>query len=235
MQDSNGITRTTTLGKFAAVVIANEPEDDGAHVGDLVVQVPGILEEAADGSGEVPLEVVARPCLPPGWFAVPDVGQRIWVEFANGDINEPIWTGVWFPAEPDDERAGVPDTPDDEAPTEAHKVWRTRGGNVLLFDDSDDAQRAVLKIANDEAHCTLTLDQAGIRLENDSERTIVLCDGRTNRVTLDGDGITMSALDGASTVELKSDAIVMTVGGSSIEIKDGKITITAAKVDVESG
>jgi hypothetical protein len=38
----------------------------------------------------------AMPCLPPGVFEVPKEGQGVWVEFADGDPNQPVWVGVWY-------------------------------------------------------------------------------------------------------------------------------------------
>jgi hypothetical protein len=47
----------------------------------------------------------ALPCLPPtglscGLLTVPAVGRQVWVEFEEGDITKPVWTGaLWEPGE----------------------------------------------------------------------------------------------------------------------------------------
>lgn len=38
----------------------------------------------------------ALPCMPPGFKRIPQVGDFVWVEFEEGNIDYPVWTGVWF-------------------------------------------------------------------------------------------------------------------------------------------
>src|SRR5271165_3442505 len=116
-------------GKYAGVVAGNGPPDSGSHRGEVTVTVPGILEETADGSGSQPIKVVASPAFLPGYFFVPNDNDTVWVEFVNGDINFPIWTGVWYPQD------GTPNTVDGSAPTLDQKVIRTKSGQVIQLDD----------------------------------------------------------------------------------------------------
>lgn len=78
--------RSRFRGKFSGVV---ENNDDPDQAGKLEVSVPEIL---SDG------QPWARACVPyadrgHGFFMVPPIGARIWVEFEDGDIDRPIWTG----------------------------------------------------------------------------------------------------------------------------------------------
>lgn len=41
----------------------------------------------------------ALPCLPPNTFAVPPVGQWVWLEFEGGRKDSPVWSGCWYPQE----------------------------------------------------------------------------------------------------------------------------------------
>ena len=116
-----------------------EPEDAALARGELLVQVPGILEETASGNGQQPIEVLARPCFPPGVFFLPEAGDRIWVEFAAGDVNTPLWTGVWYP----DEMA--PETADADAPARTQKIIRTQRGHVVQLDDTEDDEKIVVR------------------------------------------------------------------------------------------
>jgi uncharacterized protein involved in type VI secretion and phage assembly len=77
----------TFYGKYRGVVTDNK---DAEHRGRLEVSVPGVLGET---------KVWALPCVPyagkgVGFFALPDIGGLVWVEFEEGDPSYPIWSGA---------------------------------------------------------------------------------------------------------------------------------------------
>src|SRR5262249_38146475 len=146
-----------SLGKYPGFVLDRAPESDaGHHRGVLQVRVPGILEEDGSG-GQRPLEALASPAFMPGLFWVPEVGDSVWVEFAAGDVDYPIWTGVWY---------AVDDTPanlDGSRPTEDQKVVRTPSGQLVYLEDTGGSEKLVLE---DGAHSNrITMDANGIKLE----------------------------------------------------------------------
>ena len=169
------------FGKYPALVLDNEVpqgEDDyGEHRGELRVEIPGLLEETADGQGQQPLQVWAKPCLPSGFFFVPEVADQVWVEFVEGDINTPVWTGVWYP------RDASPQTEDDQAPTRFQKIIRTAGGHVVQLDDSEDEQKIVIKHMqgsliriDKEGHITIE-HKDGFKIEMKADSTVEInCD-----------------------------------------------------------
>ncbi len=141
---TGGDTPRRYFGKYPALVLENtvpEDQDDyGDHRGELKVQIPGILEEDPDNDGQQrPLQVRAKPCLHTGFFVIPENEAQVWVEFVEGDINTPVWTGVWYPQD------AAPATTDDEAPTEFQKIIRTASGHVVQLDDTDDDQKIIIK------------------------------------------------------------------------------------------
>lgn len=77
-------------GKYRAKVQnVNDPEKRGR----IRVLCPKVLGEAVSNWCE--------PCIPVAYnfggdFAIPKVGETIWVEFEAGDVNKPIWTGGWW-------------------------------------------------------------------------------------------------------------------------------------------
>ncbi len=174
------------FGKYPGLVLDRTPDGGGDHHrGELLVQVPGILEEddSDPGGGERPLEVVARPCFAPGRFQVPQEGQQVWVEFAAGDINEPIWSGAWYP---DGE---TPASVDGDRPTEDQQVIRTASGQVIQLEDSGGSERLILR---DEANDNrITLDGEGIRIETPS-------------CSIELSGSTIRLTNGSHTLELGS-------------------------------
>lgn len=169
------------FGKYPALVLDNEvpqgDDDYGGHRGELQVEIPGLLEETPDGEGQQALQVWAKPCLPDGFFIIPEVGDQIWVEFVEGDINTPVWTGIWYP------RDAAPQTEDDQAPTALQKIIRTAGGHVVQLDDTEDAQKIVIKHTlgsliriDPEGHITIE-HKDGFKIELKADNTVEInCD-----------------------------------------------------------
>lgn len=186
-QDDQGSSPRKYFGKYPGVVVASAGNDDATNAsvarGEVKVQVPGISEETPDGKNMRPYEAFAAPCFPPGFFFVPEPGAHVWVEFAAGDINHPIWTGVWYPKE------SVPKTHDKKDPTSVQRVIQMHdaGGNgtfavilgsgdgalQLVFDEK--AKRISLKGENVEIECSsfsvtatptteITANKDGLRL-----------------------------------------------------------------------
>lgn len=183
-------------GKYAGIVLNSDPPDDGSdHRGEVLVEVSGILEEDPSGSGERPIQVTARPCLPPGFFYVPEPKDHIWVEFAAGEIDDPLWSGVWYP---DD---APPKTPDGDPPTQHQKVIRTAKGHVVLLDDTDGSEQVV--ILEGQNGNKITCDQDGILIEDANGNTITmdgdgieLADANNNTLTMDSNGVVLAASSG---------------------------------------
>jgi len=167
-------------GKYAGLVTDSGPPDGHEHRGQIKVQVPGILEEAPRAESSRPIEVLATPAFLPGMFFIPEKGAQVWVEFVAGDINFPIWTGVWYP---DGE---TPHTASGGAPTEHHKVIRTRSSQVITFDDTEGSEQTVVK--DDKHGNTITLDQHGVTVEASSSGSLTLKLGQST-VVIKGDSI----------------------------------------------
>ena len=127
-------------GKYAAVV---DRVDDPKSVGRLTAKVPEIF-------GEDMVSGWAMPAAPigggkdRGFFALPQRGDTIWIEFEAGDIARPIWSGSFWGAPrsaggQDDiaEEAGA-ETP--AGPAEAggpgQNLWKTKAGHLLSLDDN---------------------------------------------------------------------------------------------------
>lgn len=116
-------------GKYPGLVVDNQSRENEDHRGEVLVEVSGILEDRDDK--QLPMQAWAKPCFMPGFFFVPEKGDQVWVEFAAGDINFPIWTGVWYP------KGKTPQTTDDKAPTEAQKIIRSTSKSKLIVQLND--------------------------------------------------------------------------------------------------
>jgi hypothetical protein len=78
------------FGKYRGTVINNiDPE----QIGRIIAIVPAV-------SNVVPTSW-AMPCVPfagkaEGFFAVPQIGSGVWMEFEGGDPDKPIWVGGFW-------------------------------------------------------------------------------------------------------------------------------------------
>jgi hypothetical protein len=76
-------------GKYRGVVLNNV---DPLGIGRIQVSVPGIV---------TPPSTWAMPCAPVagiqhGAIMVPPLGAGVWVEYEQGDLDFPIWTGCYW-------------------------------------------------------------------------------------------------------------------------------------------
>jgi hypothetical protein len=77
-------------GKYRGTVVnPTTPETNGRLTATVTV-------------GGTPMLVVAEACTPfagasMGFYAMPQAQAGVWIEFEEGDLNRPIWTGCWWP------------------------------------------------------------------------------------------------------------------------------------------
>ena len=84
-------SRSHYYGKYRGTVVDNV---DPLQIGRLRVLVPAVLHAE---------ESWAMPCVPyagdgVGFYAMPEVGTSVWVEFEAGEISYPIWSGCFWNA-----------------------------------------------------------------------------------------------------------------------------------------
>jgi hypothetical protein len=113
-------------GKYQGTVHDN---DDPDHLGRLQAFVPSLL-------GQVPTGW-AKPCVPyggptSGFFSVPPKGAGVWIEFEEGCISLPIWTGCYWGAA---ELPMKPPGPPGEPSPPTMRIWRTDTGLTVVMDE----------------------------------------------------------------------------------------------------
>lgn len=131
------------FGKYRGRVESNE---DSMKMGRLQVIVPQVFRDA---------KVWAMPCVPyagkdVGFFAMPDKGTGVWIEFEAGDPSFPIWTGcVW--AEGDissaDAKPGV-------------KFLKTKQFTLRIDDDKKEI------LIEDKNGSSITMGPTGLKLKS---------------------------------------------------------------------
>jgi hypothetical protein len=85
----NELKKKKHYGKYRGIV--TQPVDSGTK-GRVTATVT---------IGGTPVPVVAEACTPfgglgSGLYAIPPTGAGVWIEFEEGDLNKPIWTGSWW-------------------------------------------------------------------------------------------------------------------------------------------
>jgi uncharacterized protein involved in type VI secretion and phage assembly len=120
----------------------------------IKAKVPAVLGTTESGW--------ALPCVPyagpdVGFFAVPEVGAGVWIEFEGGDVSYPIWTGCYWRSS---------ELPSDASPTVKGIV--TKAGHKLLFDDN--GQQINLTDPNGNQ---VSLDSSGITQSRGGQSMVV--------------------------------------------------------------
>lgn len=125
MSDGNGGDKF--YGKYRGTVINNI---DPMFMGRLLLEVPDVVGLVPSTWAE-PCVPLAGPTGPPmGVYLVPPIGAGVWVEFEQGDVNYPIWSGCRWgtPADvPTVALLGLPISPS--------IVLQTAGQNTIAISD----------------------------------------------------------------------------------------------------
>jgi uncharacterized protein involved in type VI secretion and phage assembly len=189
------------FGKYRGFVVSNEDPD---KLGRVQLRIPSVLGDQTSAW--------ALPCLPfgglpaQGLFSVPEVDAQVWVEFEEGDLRRPIWTGTFW-QQPSDT------PPDAQKSPPTTRLLQTPSGHVLQFDDEEGQERIRLfhkggsEVLLDEQGSISLTDAQGQRLALDaSAGTVVAEDGRGNALTLQASGVTIEDMNG-NRIELAAAGI----------------------------
>ena len=162
-------------GKYRGVVVNNV---DPMRQGRLQAMVPDVLSLIPS--------TWANACLPwagtqMGMFVVPQVGAGVWIEFENGDINRPIWTGMWIGS-----AADVPALANTIVPPMTGVVLQSQAQNTLMISDLPGPAGGIL--IKHVAGALISISEAGITISN----------GQGAMITMIGPTVTIN--NGALTV-----------------------------------
>ena len=150
-------------GKYRGTVY---DRDDPEQLGRLRVKVPSLLGDAVTGW--------AWPVSPfagagHGLFLLPRVGDLVWVEFAEGELEHPLWTGGGW-AKP----GGTTEVPAEAlASYPDQQVLRTPAGNVIVLDDTSGSEKIIVRarpgcdVTIDPRAATITIRAGTVLVEDD--------------------------------------------------------------------
>lgn len=145
--------------------------------GCLQVSIPSVFASTKPESF-----VIARPCFPYGHFFVPEVKDKVWIAFENGDPRAPVWLGVWYP------EGKVPQDADISPPVK--KVIFSASGNKIIIDDSRDSEQIIVadktgNIIKLTTNGIFVADKAGNNIKISDKQFLIQC--KTN-LTIDATG-----------------------------------------------
>ncbi len=198
-------------GKYRGFVTDNrDPETRGR----MKLRVPSVLGDQVTGW--------ALPCLPfgglanQGLFMIPEVDAQVWVEFEEGNVDHPIWVGVFWQQSSDTPEEAALDEP-------TTRILRTPSGHVLQFDDLSGEEQFRL------AH------PAGTEMTIDPQGTVVLEDAAGAKLTMDAEAneIVLQDSNGNSMTMNSSGTVVEDSNGNKIEMAASGITVKAAQIEIK--
>jgi uncharacterized protein involved in type VI secretion and phage assembly len=146
-------------GKYRGIVMENI---DPMQMGRLMVQIP-------DVSNVIP-STWAMPCVPfagiqSGFFAVPEIGSGVWVEFEQGNPDYPIWVGCYWAS-----AADVPALALAAPPALQQVVIQTTEQNMLLISDVPGPTGGIM--LKTSAGAFISISDIGITISNGQGATI---------------------------------------------------------------
>ncbi len=129
-------------GKYRGVVSdINDPE----KIGRIRAKVPSVFLDMESQW--------AMPCSPyagdgEGFFMIPPIDAGVWIEFEEGDLNRPIWTGGWW------SQGKAPKNENGKDAATARKIIRSETGLIVALDDDDKK----ISISDDGAKNFITIE-----------------------------------------------------------------------------
>lgn len=157
----------------------------------------------------------------------PEVNDEVLVVFENGDVHRPlVLGGLWsLKSEPPDESrrmaGGVVKT----------RVLKSRSGHVVILDDSDGAQKIIIRDWTEENEIVIDSAENSITVKAAKDITIE----PTGKALVVGMDIELTA---TSSFKLEAGGASMKVGASGVEIDNGQgasIKLSGPSVSINNG
>ncbi|MGH7617081.1 MAG: phage baseplate assembly protein V [Gemmatimonadaceae bacterium] len=217
------------FGKYRGVVIAN---DDPQQLGRLRLWVPSLFptdDGSTPGEDDPTVTDWAWPCLPfggkpdQGMFFVPEVKAKVWVEYEEGNLDSPIWVGVFWSA-PGGSTEIPTEAKDMDNNEPQRRVLRTSSGHVLEFCDIDGKESITLRHKDG---ATLTLDENGSATLGNKEGTFLYLNAQDSEFSF--------ADKNGNNVRLGDTNVTLTnASGTVVDIADKAVQIIAKNVMLRS-
>lgn len=194
--------------------------DDPENLGRIQAFVPRLLGPDEPTGWAMPSSPYAGPDQ--GLFAVPEPGAGVWMEFEEGDLSQPIWSGMWW-GSPQAADVGGPDSSAQEVARSAHQDAVPGTGTPERVPEVPRHDRPS-RTANPRVR--ILKSASGHRVVFDDERGVLeICDSSGNRMTFSDTGIDTVT---ANERTLNKGSRGVTVDGDLNETVSGSVTLEAA-------
>lgn len=206
---------------YRGVVVDNiDPDKEGK----IQASVPMITGNDSLGQWCYPKAAVGGSQF--GIFHPPDVGSGVWIEFENGQLDAPIYSGGWW-ATLEDGGLELPadlQAEDDKAPTAYG--WYTSSGHHIFFQTKPGSEQVRLgwKDADGKQSFVSITDDGSIQLRNHLGTFINLDATEGGMAYQDSHGNVISATESA--------VQMVHAKGALVEVKDGVATVMAKEVTI---
>jgi uncharacterized protein involved in type VI secretion and phage assembly len=160
---------------------------DPDSLGRVQVELPWL----GNGGGGADVRAWATLCTPyadddQGILVLPEVGTQVVVAFEAGDLRRPYVIGSCWNG-----RESLPASP---ASSNDKRLWKTRSGSLLEFDDTDG-----------QAKVTLSMDSGHKLVLQDGPGKVTLTHSNGSVITIDASG--KVSIQANSTVEITASAM----------------------------
>ncbi|WP_332876507.1 type VI secretion system Vgr family protein [Massilia sp. S19_KUP03_FR1] len=162
-----------------------------------------------------------------GQLLIPRIGQEVVVSFLEGDPDQPLVTGAVYNAQ-----NMPPVSLPDDATQSTFKTNSSKGGggfNELRFEDKKGSEEVFVQAEKDYRRIVKNNDtlKVGFEKADAGDQTIDIKNNQTVDV-----GAAQAIKAGTTIVIEAGTSIELKVGGSSIKIEAGKITIKAPEIEI---
>ena len=200
-------------GLVEALVVDNV---DPSKLGRVKVRFPTLPEGPESAWARLNMPMAGRNR---GWMTIPEIGDEVLVSFVHGDFNHAIVVGSLY--------NGV-DTPPyaNEDGENNLRVFQSRSGHRVTFDDTDGGERIELVTANEKIR--IVWDAAGEVLSVYSSGDINIEAGEA--LSIQTETFSLSAEDSVSIeaggeIVLSGGDVVGAVAGSQVQIQAPDVLI----------
>ncbi len=156
-----------------------------------------------------------------GIYALPEVNDEVLVAFAHGDIRYPYVLGALWNGQ------DKPPATNEDGQNDLRLI-KSRSGHLISFNDK--AGEEVLEIKSKQGH-TITIDNAGIKVQDEDEQTVITLDAGNKTVTITAQkDLKLAAPNGAlsimaKTIELSGTASTTIKSSGVLECKGSLVKI----------
>lgn len=168
-----------------------ESNEDPEFLGRLKLKVPQVWNEEVHDYWAWSKGMYSGTGI--GMFAIPNIGDMVWVSFEGGDPSFPVWEYGHF-AHPQGMTSDVPTDWQNNGNKPTMQVWQTSCGHRIMLDGKDGSEKITIQSKHSKK---IVFDSSSIIVDNGSGRKITL---NGTSIEIDNGGGKKFVIDGTSAI-----------------------------------